>query len=111
MSRTFIGTMIRPVLARALISQESERAYWRAALAELCASLTKADILASFADTVDYLTRQLKARGIAAIEGVTGDSDFDDFGATSKHKTSAMLARVVANRISRLRIEELTVRC
>ncbi len=48
-----LRAMIQPVLARALTSQESERVYWRAALAELCRSLTKADILASFADTVD----------------------------------------------------------
>ncbi len=32
-------------------------------------------VFSQFADTVDYLTQQLKARGIAAIEGVTGDSD------------------------------------
>lgn len=32
-------------------------------------------VFTQFADTVDYLTRQLKARGIEALEGVTGDSD------------------------------------
>ena len=32
-------------------------------------------VFTQFADTVDYLTRQIKARDIAAIEGVTGDSD------------------------------------
>jgi SNF2 family DNA or RNA helicase len=32
-------------------------------------------VFSQFADTVDYLTYQIKARGIAAIEGVTGDSD------------------------------------
>jgi superfamily II DNA/RNA helicase len=32
-------------------------------------------IFTQFADTVRYLTAQLKARGILAMEGVTGDSD------------------------------------
>jgi hypothetical protein len=32
-------------------------------------------IFTQFADTVHYLTEQLKKRGIAAIEGVTGDSE------------------------------------
>jgi len=32
-------------------------------------------IFTQFADTVRYLTSQLKARGLTAIEGVTGDSD------------------------------------
>jgi superfamily II DNA or RNA helicase len=32
-------------------------------------------VFSQFADTVDYLSEQLKARGITAIEGVTGDSD------------------------------------
>lgn len=32
-------------------------------------------VFSQFADTVDYLTEQLKAKGIKAIEGVTGDSD------------------------------------
>jgi superfamily II DNA or RNA helicase len=32
-------------------------------------------VFSQFADTVDYLTEQLKARGLKAIEGVTGDSD------------------------------------
>ena len=32
-------------------------------------------VFTQFADTVDYLARQLKAQGIAALEGVTGDSD------------------------------------
>jgi hypothetical protein len=32
-------------------------------------------VFSQFADTVDYLCEQLKARGIAALEGVTGDSD------------------------------------
>ncbi|HEX2974137.1 MAG TPA: hypothetical protein VHP11_17520, partial [Tepidisphaeraceae bacterium] len=31
-------------------------------------------IFTQFADTVDYLVRQLKARGIRQIEGVSGDS-------------------------------------
>lgn len=32
-------------------------------------------VFSQFADTVDYLTEQLKVRGLKAIEGVTGDSD------------------------------------
>lgn len=32
-------------------------------------------VFTQFADTVDYLTQQLKARGLQAVEGVTGDSD------------------------------------
>ncbi len=32
-------------------------------------------VFTQFADTVDYLTRQLKARGMTALESVTGDSD------------------------------------
>src|SRR5260370_30330529 len=32
-------------------------------------------IFTQFADTVRYLTEQLKARGILSMEGVTGDSD------------------------------------
>ncbi len=32
-------------------------------------------VFSQFADTVDYLSEQLKAKGIKAIEGVTGDSD------------------------------------
>ena len=32
-------------------------------------------VFSQFADTVDYLSEQLKARGIKALEGVTGDSD------------------------------------
>ncbi len=32
-------------------------------------------IFSQFADTVDYLTAQLKARGIKALAGVTGDND------------------------------------
>src|SRR5439155_7662966 len=32
-------------------------------------------VFTQFADTVDYLTKQLKARGIAALESVSGDSD------------------------------------
>jgi superfamily II DNA or RNA helicase len=32
-------------------------------------------VFSQFADTVNYLTEQLKARGLRAVEGVTGDSD------------------------------------
>jgi len=32
-------------------------------------------VFSQFADTVEYLTAQLKARGLQAIEGVTGDTD------------------------------------
>jgi superfamily II DNA or RNA helicase len=32
-------------------------------------------VFSQFADTVDYLAAQLKAKGIKALEGVTGDSD------------------------------------
>ena len=32
-------------------------------------------VFSQFADTVDYLSEQLKAKGIKALEGVTGDSD------------------------------------
>ena len=32
-------------------------------------------VFSQFADTVDYLAGQLKARGVQALEGVTGDSD------------------------------------
>jgi len=32
-------------------------------------------VFSQFADTVDYLSEQLKANGIKALEGVTGDSD------------------------------------
>ncbi len=32
-------------------------------------------IFTQFADTVDYLTRELKARGVTKLEGVTGDSE------------------------------------
>ena len=32
-------------------------------------------VFSQFADTVDYLSEQLKAKGIMALEGVTGDSD------------------------------------
>ncbi|MFZ2658568.1 MAG: helicase-related protein [Victivallales bacterium] len=32
-------------------------------------------VFSQFADTVDYLSSQLKAKGVNAIEGVTGDSD------------------------------------
>jgi superfamily II DNA or RNA helicase len=52
-----------------------------AKLQALCALLTKRHpaekvlVFSQFADTVDYLTEQLKAKGIDDIEGVTGDSD------------------------------------
>ncbi|HEV3004780.1 MAG TPA: helicase-related protein, partial [Pirellulales bacterium] len=32
-------------------------------------------VFSQFADTVDYLTRELRSRGIAGLAGVTGDSD------------------------------------
>ena len=32
-------------------------------------------VFSQFADTVDYLSEQLKGKGITAVEGVTGDSD------------------------------------
>ncbi len=32
-------------------------------------------VFSQFADTIRYLTEQLKAKGVAAIEGLTGDSD------------------------------------
>lgn len=32
-------------------------------------------VFSQFADTVDYLTAQLQARGITSVEGVTGDTD------------------------------------
>jgi superfamily II DNA or RNA helicase len=35
----------------------------------------KVVVFTQFADTVEYLTRQLKQRGIAALEGVTGDAE------------------------------------
>ena len=31
-------------------------------------------VFTQFADTVDYLEQQLKARGVESLEGVTGDS-------------------------------------
>lgn len=55
-------------------------AYADAKLAELLRLLTQAHpqekviVFSQFADTVDYLAAQLKARGIRAAEGVTGDS-------------------------------------
>ncbi len=50
-------------------------------LQELLTVLTKQHpndkilVFSQFADTVDYLTRQLKAKGLPALEGVTGDTD------------------------------------
>ncbi len=71
--------------ARALLSVLNWCGTWDAAKDAKLAALV--DLLAQqhpnekilvfthFADTVYYLTRQLKARGISALEGVTGDSD------------------------------------
>jgi hypothetical protein len=71
--------------AQALLQVLSRCGTWEAEkdakLAALIDLLTKRHphekvlVFTQFADTVDYLARQLKARGIAALEGVTGDSD------------------------------------
>src|SRR6266849_784140 len=71
--------------ARALLSVLNWCGTWDAAkdakLAALVDLLTqqhpdeKILVFTQFADTVDYLTKQLKARGIKALEGVSGDSD------------------------------------
>ncbi len=71
--------------AQALLQVLSQCGTWNAAndakLAALVDLLTrrhsneKVLVFTQFADTVDYLTKQLKTRGIAALEGVTGDSD------------------------------------
>ena len=71
--------------ARALLQVRERCGIWDAArdskLTALVDLLTKQHpdekilVFTQFADTVDYLTRQLKARGIRRLEGVTGDSD------------------------------------
>lgn len=70
--------------ARALMSVLAQAGEWDAArdakLAELVRLLTevhpneKVLVFTQFADTVDYLTEQLRARGITSIAGVTGGS-------------------------------------
>jgi pimeloyl-ACP methyl ester carboxylesterase len=44
----------RLVLGRALATRPEEQAFWRALLHELVAQLTRADIVSSFDDTIDY---------------------------------------------------------
>jgi hypothetical protein len=71
--------------ARALLSVLNQCGTWDAAkdtkLAALVDLVTqqhsneKILVFTQFADTVYYLTKQLKVRNLAAIEGVTGDSD------------------------------------
>src|SRR5579875_3723622 len=71
--------------ARALLTILRQCGTWNPAedakLAALVDLLTcrhpeeKVLVFTQFADTVDYLTQQLKARGLQAVEGVTGNSD------------------------------------
>jgi pimeloyl-ACP methyl ester carboxylesterase len=46
--------LIGAALARALATRPEERPFWRAQLRELVARLTRADLLASFDDSIDY---------------------------------------------------------
>ncbi len=83
----FNADLIKDLLsdARALLSVLNRCGTWDAgkdakltALVDLLTqrhSNEKILVFTQFADTVYYLTKQLKARGITALEGVSGDSD------------------------------------
>jgi pimeloyl-ACP methyl ester carboxylesterase len=49
-----VRTLLNAYLGRALAVPIIERAFWRALLRELIGQLTRADIIASFDDTIDY---------------------------------------------------------
>ena len=49
-----VRPLIQKLLVKALAIRPEERLFWQAALHELIANLTRADIASSFDDTVDY---------------------------------------------------------
>ncbi|SRR6266571_491672 len=51
---SIVRSLMRQILVKALAVRSEERLFWRAALHELVANLTRADIVSSFDETIDY---------------------------------------------------------
>ena len=83
----------RLVLGRALATRPEEQAFWRALLHELVAQLTRADVVSSFDDTIDYrLHYHFSPADLATWPGKVLILQSDDDPATTPAMRAALRA-------------------